>query len=222
MAKTKLTFRLHKTAIILICLALMVCLLQGVSYFSRVHQQSSMDQFNELAYSLAQQVAFNLSDAIDDNGKVLNKKQITANLAQLTTNSRILDATVYQDDGVQIAGSGESITVRDRLALDGQKAGSYFNHQIVAAIPGKKVPKGFLRLTIDTHRLATESTQVDNTTNLLRVMLLLALGIGFVLANNLLQLTPSRWQQSLYLLTANLKNEDEKPGKKTEEKEKGE
>lgn len=68
-AKTKLTFRLHKTAIILICLALMVCLLQGVSYFSRVHQQSSMDQFNELAYSLAQQVAFNLSDAIDDNGK---------------------------------------------------------------------------------------------------------------------------------------------------------
>ena len=26
-------------------------------------------------------------------------------------------------------------------------------------------------------------------------MLLLALGIGFVLANNLLQLTPSRWQQ---------------------------
>lgn len=222
MAKTKLTFRLHKTAIILICLALMVCLLQGVSYFSRVHQQSSMDQFNELAYSLAQQVAFNLSDAIDDNGKVLNKKQITANLAQLTTNSRILDATVYQDDGVQIAGSGESITVRDRLALDGQKAGSYFNHQIVAAIPGKKGPKGFLRLTIDTHRLATESTQVDNTTNLLRVMLLLALGIGFVLANNLLQLTPSRWQQSLYLLTANLKNEDEKPGKKTEDKEKGE
>lgn len=63
---------------------------------------------------------------------------------------------------------------------------------------------------------------MDNTTNLLRVMLLLALGIGFVLANNLLQLTPSRWQQSLYLLTANLKNEDEKPGKKTEEKEKGE
>ena len=62
---------------------------------------------------------------------------------------------------------------------------------------------------------------MDNTTNLLRVMLLLALGIGFVLANNLLQLTPSRWQQSLYLLTANLKNEDEKLGKKTEEKEKG-
>ena len=177
-----------------------------------------MEQFNELAYSLAQQVAFNLSDAIDDNGKVLNKKQITANLAQLTTNSRILDATVYQDDGVQIATTGENITVRDRLALDGQKAGSYFNHQIVATIPGKNGPKGFLRLTIDTHRLATESTQVDNTTNLLRVMLLLALAIGFVLANNLLQLTPSRWQQSLYLLTANLKNDEETPEKKPEDK----
>lgn len=75
-----------------------------------------------------------------------------------------------------------------------------------------------MRLTIDTHRLATESTQVDNTTNLLRVMLLLALAIGFVLANNLLQLTPSRWQQSLYLLTANLKNDEETPEKKPEDK----
>ena len=46
--------------------------------------------------------------------------------------------------------------------------------------------------------------------------------LAIILSYNLLQLTPSRWQQSLYLLTANLKNEDEKPGKKTEEKEKGE
>ena len=88
---------------------------------------------------------------------MLNKKQITANLAQLTTNSRILDATVYQDDGVQIAGSGESITVRDRLALDGQKPAVIL---IIRLSPPsrKKGPKGFLRLTIDTHRLATEST----------------------------------------------------------------
>lgn len=218
MFRTKLTFKLHKTAIILICLALMVCLLQGVSYFSRVHQQSTVQQFDELAKTLAEQVAFSLSDYLDNNGKPTNNSQIIANLNQLTNNSRILDASVYLENGTQIAHSGEDISVRDRLALDGQKIGSYFNQQIVVPIPGAKKPKGFLRLTIDIHRLETESTQVDNTTNLLRVMLLLSLAIGFILANNLLQLAPSRWQQSLYLLTANIKSQDEKDPENNDEK----
>ncbi len=53
------------------------------------------------------------------------------------------------------------------------KAGSYFNQQIVEPIQGKR-PLGYLRLTLDTHTLATEAKQVDNTTNILRLMLLLA------------------------------------------------
>lgn len=35
-------------------------------------------------------------------------------------------------------------------------------------------PLGYLRLTLDTHTLPTEAKQVDNTTNILRLMLLLA------------------------------------------------
>lgn len=33
MAHTRLKFRLHRTAIVLICLALLVALMQGASYF---------------------------------------------------------------------------------------------------------------------------------------------------------------------------------------------
>ncbi|XNM65553.1 hypothetical protein ACLK2H_24675 [Escherichia coli] len=47
---------------------------------------------------------------------------------------------------------------------------------------GKNGPLGYLRLTLDTHTIATESGQVDNTTNILRLMLLLSLAIGVVLA----------------------------------------
>ncbi|WP_289993457.1 YtjB family periplasmic protein [Photorhabdus laumondii] len=206
MIKAKLKFRLHKTAIILICIALLVFLMQGVSYFSRSHQQAQMDQFEELAKTLAKQVAFSLSDYMESGSKDLNNERILSNLHHLTTNSRILDASVYLNNGTQVAHSGENVSVRDRLSLDGKKAGSYFNYQIVVPIPGKDEPKGFLRLTLDTHKLATESKQVDNTTNLLRIMILLALAIGFILAHNLLQLTPSRWQQSPYLLTANSKS----------------
>lgn len=65
-------------------------------------------------------------------------------------------------------------------------------------------------MTLDTHQLVTESGQVDNTTNLLRVMLLVALAIGFLLSHSLLQLTPVHWQQSPYLLTASLPTRHEK------------
>ncbi|KAB1037970.1 MULTISPECIES: AhpA/YtjB family protein, partial [Cronobacter] len=101
-----------------------------------------------------------------------------------------------------IARAGESVNVRDRLALDGKKAGSYFNQQIVQPVQDKSGPVGYLRLTLDTHSLPTEARQVDNTTNILRLMMLLALAIGIVLTRTLLQGKRTRWQQSPFLLTA--------------------
>jgi hypothetical protein len=45
----------------------------------------------------------------------------------------------------------------DRLALDGKKAGGYFNQQIVEPVQGKNGPLGYLRLTLDTHTLRHRS-----------------------------------------------------------------
>ncbi len=75
-------------------------------------------------------------------------------------------------------------------------------------------PLGYLRLTLDTHTLATEAKQVDNTTNILRLMLLLSLAIGVVLTRTLLQGKRTCWQQSPFLLTANKPVEDEDDEKK--------
>ena len=63
-------------------------------------------------------------------------------------------------------------------------------------------PQGFLRVTLDTHVLVTEAKQVDNTTNILRLMMLLALAIGIILTRTLLRDRRTRWQQSPFLLTA--------------------
>jgi membrane protein len=212
MAKAKLKFHLHRTAIILICLALLVLLMQGASYFSLSHQMARSEQVEELAQTLTRQVAFSLVPLLEDTSNIDNQR-ITSTLEQLTSHSRILDASVYKFDGSLIAHSGEQITVRDRLALDGKRAGSYFNHQIVESIQGKDGPLGFIRVTLDTHVLATESKQVDNTTNLLRLMILMALAIGIILARTLLQGRRSRWQQSPYLLTANTPLEEENTAK---------
>ena len=201
MARAKLKFRLHRAVIVLICLALLVALMQGASWFSQNHQQQRNPQMEELARTLARQVTLSLVPLMRTESP--DTSRITAILNQLTDESRILDAGVYDEQGNRIASAGESVDLRDRLALDGKKAGGYFNQQIVEPVNGKNGPLGYLRLTLDTHTLATEAKQVDNTTNILRLMILLALAIGVVLTRTLLQGKRTRWQQSPFLLTAN-------------------
>ena len=213
MARAKLKFRLHRAVIVLFCLALLVVLMQGASWFSQNHQRQRNPQFEELARTLARQVTLNVAPAM--RTETPDDKRISQALRQLTENSRILDAGVYDEKGDLIARAGEHVDVRDRLALDGKKAGGYFNQQIVEPIQGKNGPLGYLRLTLDTHTLPTEAKQVDNTTNILRLMLLLSLAIGVVLARTLLQGKRTRWQQSPFLLTASKSvPEDEESEKK--------
>ena len=147
-----------------------------------------------------------------------DEKHILRQLKLLTTESRVLDAAVYDENGARITHAGESVDVRDRLALDGKKAGSYFNRQVIHEIPGKSGPLGYLRLTLDTHTLPTEARQVDNTTNILRLMLLLALAIGIVITRTLLQGRRTRWQQSPFLLTASRSLPEEPPEQQPPEK----
>lgn len=214
MARAKLKFRLHRAVIVLICLALLVALMQGASWFSQNHQRQRNPQFEELARTLARQVTLNVAPSM--RTETPDDKRIAQVLRQLTENSRILDAGVYDEQGDLIARAGEHVDVRDRLALDGKKAGGYFNQQIVEPIQDKNGPLGYLRLTLDTHTLPTEAKQVDNTTNILRLMLLLSLAIGVVLARTLLQGKRTRWQQSPFLLTASKSVPEEEESEKKE------
>ena len=214
MARAKLKFRLHRAVIVLICLALLVALMQGASWFSQNHQRQRNPQFEELARTLARQVTLNVAPSM--RTETPDDKRIAQVLRQLTENSRILDAGVYDEQGDLIARAGEHVDVRDRLALDGKKAGGYFNQQIVEPIQGKNGPLGYLRLTLDTHTLPTEAKQVDNTTNILRLMLLLSLAIGVVLARTLLHGKRTRWQQSPFLLTASKSVPEEEESEKKE------
>ncbi|MBB3321802.1 MULTISPECIES: YtjB family periplasmic protein [Atlantibacter] len=212
MARTRFKFRLHRAVIVLICLALLVALMQGASWFSQSHQQSRNIQLEELARTLARQVNYSLTPLMKSENP--DEKRVGAILKQLTDESRILDASVYDDKGEMVARAGESVDVRDRLALDGKRAGSYFSQQIVEPIEDKSGPLGYLRITLDTHSLPTEAKQVDNTTNILRLMLLLALAIGIVLTRTLLQGKRTRWQQSPFLLTASKDVPEEDVSKK--------
>jgi len=214
MARAKLKFRLHRAVIVLSCLALLVALMQGASWFSQNHQRQRNPQLEELTHTLARQVSLIVAPLM--RTETPDEKRIGQVLRLLTDESRILDASVYDNEGALIARAGEHVEVRDRLALDGKKAGGYFNQQLVEPIQGKNGPLGYLRLTLDTHTLATEAKQVDNTTNILRLMLLLSLAIGVVLTRTLLQGKRTRWQQSPFLLTASKSVPEEEESEKKE------
>ncbi|VEA40382.1 membrane protein [Salmonella enterica subsp. enterica] len=110
----------------------------GASWFSQNHQRQRNPQLEELARTLARQVTLNIAPLM--RSETPDENRINAVLRQLTQESRILDAGVYDEQGDLITRAGESVNVRDRLALDGKKAGSYFNQQIVEPIQGKNGP----------------------------------------------------------------------------------
>lgn len=70
-----------------------------------------------------------------------DEKRIKTILQQLTKESRILDAGVYDEQGDMIARAGESVNVRDRLALDGKKPAATSTSRLLNP-SGEKWPTG--------------------------------------------------------------------------------
>lgn len=67
----------------------------GASWFSQSHQQQRNPQLEELARTLARQVALNVAPLM--RTETPDEKRIKAVLTQLTESSRILDAGVYDE-----------------------------------------------------------------------------------------------------------------------------
>ncbi|WP_353169528.1 AhpA/YtjB family protein [Providencia sp.] len=205
----KRTFRLHKTVIIVICVALVTLLMHGISYLGYSQNQSRIEQFKQLTYVLAEQVAFSLSDYIVPGSKDFNLERINANLNNVAKDRYILDASIYTASGTLVTQVGEPTTVKERLAIDNNSSLQNFQYQLVVPIQGAKEPKGYLRLTIDTELLAAEIQQADNSTNVLRIFILFALCIGFVLANTLLKLKKKKGHKQPPPLVVNTEENNE-------------
>lgn len=135
MARTKLKFRLHRAVIVLFCLALLVALMQGASWFSQNHQRQRNPQLEELARTLARQVTLNVAPLMRTDSP--DEKRIQAILDQLTDESRILDAGVYDEQGDLIARSGESVEVRDRWRSTVKKRAAILTSRLSNQLPGK-------------------------------------------------------------------------------------
>ncbi|WP_408536320.1 AhpA/YtjB family protein, partial [Salmonella enterica] len=94
----------HRAVIVLFCLTLLVALMQGASWFSQNHQRQRNPQLEELARTLARQVTLNIAPLM--RSETPDENRINAVLRQLTQESRILDAGVYDEQGDLITRAG--------------------------------------------------------------------------------------------------------------------
>lgn len=185
MDRIRFWFRLHRIIIVLICIALMMALMQNLNHISLRYQMIYSMQVEELENTLIHHVTEELLPLMaksDGNGTTIKLV-----LDRLTHNSLVLDASVYNMTGSLIARSGENISVQDKLAIANQQTTSIFNNQLVHTIKDNKGLRGFVRITLDPRMLEIEAKQLDDNTNHLRLMLLIALTIGIILTRTLLQ-----------------------------------
>lgn len=198
--RLKFKFNLHRVVIILFCLALLVVLMLGVSYFSLNNQAVQVKQSQELTRTLAKQVTFTLAPLLDGTIDSTDEQQIKAILQHLTQHSRVLDASVYKIDGTLIVQEGDKSSLKQNLTAHDQLQEVPFHQQIVEMVNHQEDPVGFLRLTVDTRLSSAESRQANNTNNMLRLMLLLATVTGMILAYTLLAHQRTSWKKTLHLL----------------------
>ncbi len=149
MVRAKLKFRLHRAVIVLICLALLVALMQGASWFSQNSQKQRNPQLEELARTLAQQVVLNLAPLM--RSETPDEKRINQLLTQLTHNSRVRTPAYMTNRATWWRALAKASRFATGWRWMVKKAGGYFNQQIVEPVPGKNGPLGYLRLTLDTH-----------------------------------------------------------------------
>lgn len=135
MARAKLKFRLHRAVIVLFCLTLLVALMQGASWFSQNHQRQRNPQLEELARTLARQVTLNIAPLM--RSETPDENRINAVLRQLTQESRILDAGVYDEQGDLITALAKASTCATGWRWMAKKRAAILTNKLSSLSRGK-------------------------------------------------------------------------------------
>ncbi len=134
-----------------------------------------------------------------------NQQALEALILQLSEEPLILDATLYDLEGVTIARSPNAMPLSQTLGLNTPLAmASLGRQQVVEPILYQKQVVGFLRLTIEQANInAVANNQADKMINTVRGLVLGAMFMGLLLALTFGQRRDIRRFQ--YLLTSNKK-----------------
>ena len=146
--KEKLQKSLMFGLIVLLCIGAMSVILFGVKQFKIGSQLSSVNQVANLSHILVRQQANLFSVLLTNNAK---SDQLVENLDNLVKENFVLDATIYDYNGKELAQSTNTGNLREQLGLEHKNEGEFSTQQIVEPIysASNNAVRGFLRVTFD-------------------------------------------------------------------------
>ena len=158
--KEKLQKSLMFGLIVLLCIGAMVVILFGVKQFKIGSQLSSVNQVANLSHTLVRQQANLFSVLLTNNAK---SDQLIENLDNLVKEDFVLDATIYDYNGKELAQSTNTGNLREQLGLEHKNEGEFSTQQIVEPIysASNNAVRGFLRVTFDAQYAQTTQNKIN-------------------------------------------------------------
>ena len=138
----------------------MAVILFGVKQFKIGSQLSSVNQVANLSHTLVRQQANLFSVLLTNNAK---SDQLVENLDNLVKENFVLDATIYDYNGKELAQSTNTGNLREQLGLEHKNEGEFSTQQIVEPIysASNNAVRGFLRVTFDAQYAQTTQSKIN-------------------------------------------------------------
>ena len=182
--KEKLQKSLMFGLIVLLCIGAMAVILFGVKQFKIGSQLSSVNQVANLSHILVRQQANLFSVLLTNNAK---SDQLVENLDNLVKENFVLDATIYDYNGKELAQSTNTGNLREQLGLEHKNEGEFSTQQIVEPIysASNNAVRGFLRVTFDAQYAQTTQSKINQVFHRLYGEIVVVFLLGALFASSI-------------------------------------
>ncbi|MEC6823857.1 YtjB family periplasmic protein [Photobacterium piscicola] len=171
--------RLQKAMILFVCLLISIGILQYGAILSQQNYQMLSEQTQTLSQVIVRQAAKNA--AADIKNKDQRQLQLLVN--NLAAEPLILDATIYNLEGVALAKTKTALPLEQLTGLSTPLAmASIGRQQIAEPVLMNNHIIGFMRITLERDKLLTHAIdQMSTMTAIIRGLIIAALLIGILL-----------------------------------------
>ncbi|WP_394166558.1 YtjB family periplasmic protein [Photobacterium piscicola] len=171
--------RLQKAMILFVCLLISIGILQYGAILSQQNYQMLSEQTQTLSQVIVRQAAKNA--AADIKNKDQHQLQLLVN--NLAAEPLILDATIYNLEGVALAKTKTALPLEQLTGLSTPLAmASIGRQQIAEPVLMNNHIIGFMRITLERDKLLTHAIdQMSTMTAIIRGLIIAALLIGILL-----------------------------------------
>ena len=171
--------RLQKAMILFVCLLISI----GILQYGAIHSQQNYQMLSEQTQTLSQVIVRQAAKNAAADIKNKDQRQLQLLVNNLAAEPLILDATIYNLEGVALAKTKTALPLEQLTGLSTPLAmASIGRQQIAEPVLMNNHIIGFMRITLERDKLLTHAIdQMSTMTAIIRGLIIAALLIGILL-----------------------------------------